>query len=132
MERMRSLKLHSTHWRTTCSFPNHKVDYVDYVRANFNDFNIMKFHGKAVCKKVEYVNIGGNTASQVDVLFLQDGATMFHVRGSSYSKKCASKARAISVNNEESFGWYHTANEQFRCTSGSKASTQFWFGGYIM
>lgn len=127
---MRSLKIYSTHWRTTCSFPIHKVDYRDYVRANFNDFNIMKYHGKGVCKKVEYVNIGGNTASQVDVLYLRNDAAMFHVRGSSYDKKCASKARAMSVSNGESFGWYHTANKQFRCTSGSKASTQYWFGGY--
>ena len=40
LAQMNHLKSQSTHWRTTCSFPAYKVDYTDYVRAKFTDFDI--------------------------------------------------------------------------------------------
>jgi hypothetical protein len=41
---MNALKPHSTHWRVTCSLPTHGVDYRDYARVNFVDFDIMRVH----------------------------------------------------------------------------------------
>ncbi|XP_044169539.1 uncharacterized protein LOC122953648 [Acropora millepora] len=35
---MKSLQSHSTHWRATCSYPTHGVDFRDYVRGNFAGF----------------------------------------------------------------------------------------------
>ena len=57
LERMRSLQVHSTHWRATCSYPTHGIDFTDYLRGNFKDFNIVDFLGHGKCKRVEYVNI---------------------------------------------------------------------------
>ena len=54
--RMRSLQAHSTHWRSTCSYPTHGVDFRDYVRGNFKYFNVWV----RKCMKVEYVNIRGH------------------------------------------------------------------------
>ena len=52
LHRMNSLKTNSTHWRATCSYPTYGVDYADYARGNFSEFNILTFLGSAVCKKV--------------------------------------------------------------------------------
>ena len=60
LARMRLLQTHSTHWRATCSYPTHGIDFRDYLRGNFKDFNIFDFVGERQCKKVEYVNIRGH------------------------------------------------------------------------
>ena len=63
MARMKSLCSRSTHWRATCSFNLMKaIDYRDYIRGSFSDFDIMTFLGKGKCFKVEYVNIRGHAA----------------------------------------------------------------------
>ena len=43
LARMRLLQTHSTHWRATCSYPTHGIDFRDYLRGNFKDFNIFGF-----------------------------------------------------------------------------------------
>ena len=68
---MNRLKERSTHWRATCSFPKLDVDYRDYVRGNFRDFDIMTFIGNDQCKKVDYVNIRGHKSSNTKVVFWQ-------------------------------------------------------------
>ena len=50
---MNDLSTQSTHWRATCSFPTHGVDYVDYVRGKFVDLDVVNFVGNGVCKRVE-------------------------------------------------------------------------------
>ena len=45
---MNDLSAQSTHWRVTCSFPTHGVDYVDYVRGKFADFDVVNFLGDNV------------------------------------------------------------------------------------
>ena len=57
LARMRFLQGQSTHWRATCSYPIKGIDFRDYLRGNFKDFNIFDFTGERQCKKVEYVNI---------------------------------------------------------------------------
>ena len=37
LARMISLQSHSTHWRATCNYPTHGVDFRAYVRGNFKD-----------------------------------------------------------------------------------------------
>ena len=40
------------------------IDYRDYIRGRFRDFDIMAFSGKGVCFSVEYVDIRGSTAGK--------------------------------------------------------------------
>ena len=55
LARMRSLQAHSTHWRVTCSYPTHGIDFRDYLRGNFENFNILDYVGSnGACKKVEF------------------------------------------------------------------------------
>ena len=54
LERMRSLQVHFTHWRATCSYPTHGIDFTDYLRGNFKDFDIVDFQGHGECKRVKY------------------------------------------------------------------------------
>ncbi|CAB3988552.1 Hypothetical predicted protein, partial [Paramuricea clavata] len=68
---MNDLSTQSTHWRATCSFPTHGVDYVDYVRGKFVDFDIINFVGTVDCKKVEYVNIRGHQCSDCSLAWWQ-------------------------------------------------------------
>ena len=69
LSQMNALKPHSTHWRVTCSLPTHGVDYRDYARANFVDFDIMAFTGSGVCKKMELVNIRGHQCAQCTAMW---------------------------------------------------------------
>ena len=133
--RMQSLKAHSSHWRTTCSFPVYKVDYTDYVRAKFIDFDIITFTGYGVCKNVEFVDIRGNAGAETDARFWQSITTsdphMLHIDSSTVGHGCSFIASAGAVHGEENFGFYHVKNKNFRCTSNPLATTQYWFGGYV-
>ena len=54
---MTSLKSQSTHWRVTCSFPQYRVDYRDYLRVKFSSLDPLTFIGREVCRKVSVENI---------------------------------------------------------------------------
>ena len=69
LARMRSLQDHSSHWRATCSYPTHGVDFTDYVRGSFQDVNIVDYLGGGKCKKVEYINIRGHIGIHQTVPF---------------------------------------------------------------
>lgn len=127
---MHAMKVHSTHWRLTCSFPIYKVDYRDYLRGNFNDFDIMTFTGSGTCKKVEFINIRGHSGAHVQARFWQGagGIEPFHI--DSASTGCSFDASHGSVASEDNFGAYGYQNKNFRCTANPSATTQFWFGGY--
>ena len=45
--RMKGIRSQSTYWRATCSFDQmqQKIDYKDYLRGKFSDFDIMTFSG---------------------------------------------------------------------------------------
>ena len=65
LTRMKNIRGRSTHWRATCSFNQvEAIDYRDYIRGRFRDFDIMAFSGKGVCFPVEYVDIRGSTAGK--------------------------------------------------------------------
>ena len=71
LERMRSLQVHFTHWRATCSYPTHGIDFTDYLRGNFKDFDIVDFQGHGECKRVEYVDIRGKNGTNLTAPFWQ-------------------------------------------------------------
>ena len=71
LARMRFLQGQSTHWRATCSYPINGIDFRDYLRGNFKDFNIIDYVGSGTCKKVEYINIRGHVATDLTIPFWQ-------------------------------------------------------------
>lgn len=128
-EQMKFLKSKSTHWRSTCQFNNLDVDYRDYMRGNFVDFDITSFLGSKACKTVDYINvrgIGGHTSA---TFWQAENANLLHT-DSSYST-CSFDASAGGKSSEDNFGYYSVTNSAFRCTSGPSATTQYWFGSYI-
>ena len=130
LTRMRSLQRHSTHWRATCSFPTHGVDFTDYVRGNFKDFNIVDFIGDGQCKKVEYVNIRGHIGIHLTVRFWQ-AANVYLLHIGSSQSGCNFDPTSGSVSYEDNFGYYGNINPKFRCTGGDLSTTQWWFGAHL-
>ena len=127
---MNDLSGHSTHWRATCSFPTQGVDYVDYVRGKFVNFDVINFVGGDVCKRVEYVNIRGHHCSDCDIPWWQIDQAHFLHTDSSYTT-CGFDASQGAVSKEDNFGFYGTVNSNFRCTADASATTNWWFGGNI-
>ncbi|CAB4037227.1 Hypothetical predicted protein [Paramuricea clavata] len=131
LSQMTHLKSQSTHWRTTCTFSTYKVDYTDYVRAKFADFDIMTFLGSGICKKVEYVNIRGHQCAQCTSRWWQQNSRYApHI--DSRSNGCQFVPTQGSVTTENNFGYYTEAyNKKFRCSAGPLSTTNWWFGGYL-
>ena len=128
LTQMKRLKSQSSHWRVTCCFPTHKVDYTDNVRAKFTDFNIMTFRGSGICKKVEYVNVRGHQCAQCTSKWWQNDYTP-HI-DSSFT--CSDfLPTEDSVSKEDNFGWYNKINKKFPCSAGPTSTTNWWFGGYL-
>ena len=128
--KMAALKLQSTHWRSTCSFEHFGVDYKDYVRGKFKEFDISTFLGAGTCQKVEYINIRGNIGYYTTVPFWQSKNSYLLHTDSSVAK-CQYRGRLGAVSSEDNFGHQGFTNPKFRCTSGPNATTQYWFGGYL-
>ena len=124
---MNDLSTQSTHWRATCSFPTHGVDYVDYVRGKFVDFDVINFVGSHICKRVEYVNIRGHQCSDCSLPWWQDSGYFLHT-DSSYSS-CGYDPSAGG--DGDHFGHYVDVNSNFRCTADASATTNWWFGGNV-
>ena len=132
LARMRFLQTHSTHWRATCSYPTHGIDFRDYLRGNFKDFNIVDFLGSGTCKKVEYINIRGHVGTDLTVPFWQKLNTWTLHTDSSFTHCQFKAAKSGAVRQEDNFGWYATAmSTKFRCTHEPQSTTQWWFGGHI-
>ena len=127
---MKNLGAQSTHWRATCNFPTHGVDYVDYVRGKFVDFDVVNFLGNDVCKRVEYVNIRGHECSTCTVAWWQTAKTFF-LHTDSTAFKCGFSPSQGALLSEDNFGFYYTVNPDFRCTADASATTNWWFGGNI-
>ena len=132
LSQMTHLKSQSTHWRATCSFPTHRVDYTDYVRAKFIDFDIMTFRGYGICKKAEYVNIRGHHCVQCTSRWWQNSGYFAHI-DSNGSGSCQLRPGRGSTSSENNFGYYvqGVINSKFRCSSGPLSTTNWWFGGYL-
>ena len=128
---MNDLSAQSTHWRATCSFPTHGVDYIDYVRGKFADFDVVNFLGLDVCKKVEYVNIRGHRCGDCHLPWWQYPVThryLLHT-DSTYTTCKGFNPTKGSTHKEDNFGYYLHINPAFRCTANDTATTNWWFGG---
>ena len=126
LERMRSLQVHSTHWRATCSYPTHGIDFRDYLRGNFKDFNIVDFLGSNHCKRVEYVDIRGHNGTNLTAPFWATHLVGLHTDSS--IDFCELNATVGAVWSEDNFGTYKDINPKFRCTQKDSSTTQWWFG----
>ncbi|XP_068682780.1 uncharacterized protein [Montipora foliosa] len=132
LARMRSLQYHSTHWRATCSYPTHGVDFTDYVRGTLKNLNVIDFSGNNICKRVEYINIRGHIGIQQTVPFWQGSKVgEFPLHTDSSYTTCEFKPNSGSVSSEDNFGHYYYINSKFRCTVGGDSSTQWWFGAHL-
>ena len=127
------LRDHSTHWRATCRYNTDGTVYTDYLRASFEDFDIVRVTPTLAgsCQKYELVNIRGNECVNctANTWYLKDTFPL-HI-DSSFSDSCVFDGSQSGdfVASEDNFGLYHDVNSKFRCTSSSEATTQFWFGG---
>ena len=131
LERMRSLQVHSTHWRATCSYPTYGIDFTDYLRGNFKDFNIVDFLGHGKCKTVEYVDIRGHNGTNLTVPFWQ-AKNVSMLCTESYSGFCEFNPTVGAVSSEDNFGFYGAFNPKFRCTQADNSTTQWWFGAQLL
>jgi hypothetical protein len=126
---MTNLKSKSTHWRITCNAYGVSVDYRDYVRAKFADFDPLTFIGVGVCKKVEYINIRGHVGIGVTAAFWQKtNREILHHDSSSNS--CQFGSSPGYTPSEDNFGYYSSINKQFACSMHAFSTSSLWFGGY--
>ena len=120
---MRSLQARSTHWRATCSYPTHGIDFRDYLRGNFKDFKIVDYIRGGQCKTVEYINIRGHVGKNLTVPFWQFRDQGLHI--DSPSTHCQFKAASSgAVSSEDNLGWYYNSryNPKFRCIPSPQPS----------
>ena len=132
LDRMKGLRSESTHWRITCSFdPASVVDYRDYVRAKFKNFDLLTYRGDKTCELVDYINVYGHSCEKCTAVWYQsDGYILVH---RSYQNNCEFGRAPGSIQDndrysEQNFGRYEVYNPNFRCTSSSSATTNYWFG----
>ena len=65
LDRMKGLRSKSTHWRITCSFdPASVVDYRDYVRAKFKNFDLLTYKGAKTFELVDDINVHGHSSEK--------------------------------------------------------------------
>ena len=127
LKRMRSLKVQCTHWRATCSYQTYGIDFTDYLRGNFKDFNIVDCLATGQCKRVEYVNIRGHNGTNLTAPFW----TNWVLHTDSSSDICELNATVGAIRSENNFGAYVVFNPKFRCTQADNSTTQWWFGAHL-
>jgi len=128
-DQMEFLKSKSTHWRVTCQFDIVDVNYKDYLRGNFANFDITSFLGNGQCKEVDYVNVRGIGGHTTATFWQIEDTCLLHIDSS--VSTCGYDARAGGKGSEDNFGFYGSTNNAFTCTSGPSSTTQYWFGSYI-
>ena len=129
---MKGLRSESTHWRIICSFdPASVVGYRDYIRAKFKNFNLLTYRSDKTCELLDYMNFYGHSYEKCTAVQYQSaGYILFH---RSYKKHCEFGRVLESIQDndryrEQNFGRYEVYNPNFRCTSSSSATTNYWFG----
>ena len=130
VDRMKSLRDVSTHWRATCSYDKYGINnYKDYIRGKFAEADIFTFLGAGVCLKTELVNVRGHIGIHKTAKFWQVAATYTSHIDSSL-KGCQFDPTVGAVSSEDNFGFYHNTNPKFTCTMNGDSTTQWWFGAY--
>lgn len=130
--RMNTIRKHSTHWRATCDI-NHlqTIDYQDYLRGKFSDFDIMTWYGsRSDCKPLEFISILGKTGGRGTTAgFYQYSNSYFlHIDNGNTSCSFVPPLNPSA----DYFGYYGDGlNTEFRCSENYASTTQWWFGGYL-
>ena len=127
------LRDHSTHWRATCRYDTDGTVYTDYLRASFEDFDIVRVKPTVAssCQKYELVNIRGNECANCTAgTWYLKGSVSLHI-DSSLQLGCEfdGSETGDGLSLEDNFGFYVVVNPKFRCSSTQDATTQFWIGG---
>lgn len=130
--RMRILKEQSSHWRITCDFPTHGVDYRDYVRASFENLDPLKYEASGECREMEYINIRGRNCTQCTAAWWQTDTSQQLTHFSDLDG-CQFGKIDGSLDNEANFGgyWKNNFSSEFRCSSEETSSTNYWYGSRI-
>ncbi|KAL9968544.1 hypothetical protein ACROYT_G020652 [Oculina patagonica] len=129
------LRDQSTHWRATCRYNTDGTVYRDYLRASFEDFDIITVTPSvsSTCRKYELVNIRGNECVDCTAAtWYRKGSYHLHIDSSDNSGMGCDFDGTLSgdnANREDNFGYYGTENPIFRCTSNLESTTQYWIGG---
>lgn len=127
MEELRNL---STHWRSTCNFQSQPVDFRDYVRAEFKQFDVLTFVAGRICKKMEFMSIRGHACQQCTAAWGQR-IHLFLTHRSDVNE-CERGGTPGHITPEQTFGRYKKGlNRDFRCTAGESATTNYWFGSKL-
>ncbi|XP_058961655.2 uncharacterized protein [Pocillopora verrucosa] len=136
LDRMKGLRSESTHWRITCSLNLASVvDYRDYVRAKFKDFDLLthKDGGSKTCELVDYIDVHGHNCKNCTAVWYQ--ARDYILTHKSNETLCdfagAPGSIQVGVHSEQNFGRYAFYNPNFRCTSNNSATTNYWFGSQV-
>ena len=128
LARMKTLRRQSKYWRATCNFSQmqQKIDYRDYLRGNFSDFDIMTDNGHGQCFPMDYVNIRGHAAGSGTTARFWQVLDTFTLHANSYNPgDCAFKPNTGAATSEDNFGFYGVTNKNFRCTMADDSTTQF-------
>ena len=131
LARMKSIQSRSTFWRATCSFNQFGVDYRDYIRGKFSQFNIMTWTGHSTCHPVDYISIRDHSAGAGTTAQFWQVKDTYTLTIDSSSARCEFKPNGGAVPSEDNFGFYDTINRNFRCTMTDDSTTQWWFGSYL-
>ncbi|CAH3031027.1 unnamed protein product, partial [Pocillopora meandrina] len=137
LDRMKGLRSESTHWRITCSFdPASVFDYRDYVRAKFTNFDLLthRDRGRKTCKLVDYIDVHGHNCKNCTAVWYQAGEFILTHKSNESLCEFGSAPGSIQVHgtySEQNFGRYAFYNPNFRCTSNSSATTNYWFGSQV-
>ena len=111
-------------------YPTQGVDFRDYVRGNFKDFDIVNYIGDAQCKKVEFLSIRNHKGMHQTAKFWQkNGGWGLHIDSSATG--CDFNPSSGAVLSEDNFGHYFHTNPKFRCSKDDQSTTQWWFGGHL-
>ena len=105
------------------------MDYRDYIRGKNTDFDLISYDGRGACKKVEYIDIRGNSGMMITVPFWQSSEYTLHM--DCEFKVCEFDCTPGAVKTEDAFGFYDYTNPAFRCTENQNGTTQIWFGDYV-
>ena len=137
LSRMNGLRSVSSHWRVTCNFHTEGLQYRDYVRARFSEFDALNFSGEGSCQKVEYLNVRGHNCTSCTAAWWQfhrksTGQNLILHHDSSLIR-CEFGNTPGFATSEDNFGYYYpfTRNKKFRCTAEETSTTNHWFGGYL-
>ena len=125
---MQNIRAQSTHWRATCDFPTVGIDFRDYLRASFDDADVMKYE-RGKCQRFNFINIRGNQCIDCTAFIKIFKNYSPHVNSYiSKSQSCVDGKPNGGKDRETNFGFYGSYNPAFRCSASKSSTTQYWFG----